>query len=276
MNKKQKKLLLELFKIPAPSGKEVGVQVFIMNFLDLHNIPYHVDEKGNIFNILQDEKPLLSAHMDTVQRMKDCRNIKYITLKDNILKGQGVIGGDDKCGIFIILQLLKTRKELDFNFLFTVEEECGGHGSREFVEKQDLSHILYGLVLDRQGNGDILCVLNNYGSIEFEDALWLIGDEFGYKPNGGIFSDADYLKEWFSCANLSVGYYNAHTRYEYVNIDDLMKSYRYVNTILNEVKTYFPPSKAKLEDQSRFDPYIDYNFEYDYENSLDKWFELNK
>ncbi len=218
MNRNQKKLLLELFKIPAPTGKEIGVQVFIMNFLDRHNIPYHVDKMGNIFNILQDERPLLSAHMDTVQHMKDCRNIKLITLKGNILKGKGVIGGDDKCGIFIILQLLLTREELDFNFLFTVEEECGGHGAREFVERQDLSHISYGLILDRRGNGDILCILNNYGTMKFEDALWLIGDEFGYEPEMGIFSDANYLREWFSCANLSVGYYNAHTKYEYVDI----------------------------------------------------------
>ena len=82
---------------------------------------------------------------------------------------------------------------------------------------------------------------NNYGSMKFEDALWLIGDEFGYQPNKGIFSDADYLKEWFSCANLSVGYYNAHTRNEYVDINDLMKSYRYVNTILRNIVTTIVP-----------------------------------
>lgn len=247
MKRIMKKVLMELFHIPAPSGKELGVQVYIVDFLNKLKVKYTMDGYGNIFNIDQKDKPLVVAHMDTVQRMSDALAIQSIKLIKGVIKGEGVIGGDDKCGIFIILYLLYTRK-LDFNFLFTVGEETGAIGSRGFVAKRDLSEISYGLILDRNGNTDILCTMNDYGTDDFENMLYWVGEAHGYSPAMGTFSDADELRDLFSCTNLSVGYYDAHTKKEYVVVEDLMNAYRYVMDILDSVKGYFSPAIVPFDD----------------------------
>ena len=51
------KLLLELFRLPSQSGKEELVQNFIVEYLTKYNIPYFIDDFGNIFNISYNEKP---------------------------------------------------------------------------------------------------------------------------------------------------------------------------------------------------------------------------
>jgi ribosomal protein S27AE len=159
-----------------------------------------------------------------------------------ILTGYGTIGGDDKCGIYIILYYLKYISK-DINFLFTVGEEVGGIGSKHFVINnkniKKENNIPYGLVLDRRGNCDIICANNGYGVLEFEEALKKVGKKFNYKDATGTFSDADYLSKLFSCANLSVGYNNPHTNSEFVDIEDLHSAIEFVATIVTEVNETF-------------------------------------
>ena len=211
-----KELLIDIFKIPAPSGFEDMMSFFVKNKLKEMNIDFQEDETGNIYNISHNGSPLLSAHLDTVQDDVDVKLTDFIRLKQGIISGYGVIGGDDKCGIFLILEALKYNNKI--NFVFFVQEESGGVGSSFFIRKNTLSNIPYCLVLDRRGNGDIICTSNNYGTKDFETFLIEIGKEFSYKKSAGTFSDADNLNSLISCANISVGYYNAHTKNEYVNI----------------------------------------------------------
>ncbi len=240
------KLLLSLFHIASQSANEKPMGKFLVDYLTSIDVPFSEDRYGNIYNISHKSKPLLSAHMDTVQDNYDILMRKYINIQDGIIKGYGVIGGDDKCGIYSILDLLKNGHD-DVNFLFTVEEESGGIGSNAFVESNDLSHILYGLVLDRRGSGDIICYNNNYGVKHFEDVLYKMGTNFGYKPSTGTFSDADLLSKQISCANLSVGYYNAHCKNEYVVLSELQNSINFTHAIIKNLDFKFdtPPISKK-------------------------------
>lgn len=236
------KLLLDLFFVASQSTNEKPMRKFLVDYLTSINIPFSEDTCGNIYNISHENKPLLSAHMDTVQDDFDILMRKYINIQNGIIKGYGVIGGDDKCGIYSILDLLKNGHD-DVNFLFTVEEESGGVGSSTFVHHNDLSHILYGLVLDRRGAGDIICYNNNYGVKYFEEVLTKMGNSFGYKPSTGTFSDADFISSQISCANLSVGYYNAHSKNEYVVLHELQNSINFTHAIIKNLDIKFdaPP-----------------------------------
>jgi hypothetical protein len=172
----------------------------------------------------------------------DAALAKFIKIRGNVLSGYGVIGGDDKCGIFIALTLACANL---CNFVFSVEEESGGHGIKTFVAEQDLSDIPYGLVLDRRGNADIICTKNSYGVAAFERILLEIGKIYGYKESSGTFSDANFLSEKISCANLSVGYYNPHSKSEFVDIDDLKIAMNFTNAIIKNVTEKFEaPSKT--------------------------------
>lgn len=234
-----KKLLLDIFTIPSMSGHEHLMAEFIKKRLSDLNIEFEEDSYGNIFK-LEGEKPFLNAHMDTVQDIDDCFLVDHISIKEGtVLDGLGVIGGDDKCGIYIILRLLE--KGFDINFAFTVEEEIGTIGARHLVVKEEerLKECLYGLTLDRRGNGDIICYKNSYGTLEFESNLEEIGASFGYKATMGVLSDADEFRKTMSCANLSVGYYGAHTKKEYVILSDLANAEEFVIDILTNMKAKY-------------------------------------
>jgi tripeptide aminopeptidase len=262
-----KELLLDIFKIPAPSNKEEKMGEFIEKYLKTHNVPFLKDEMGNIFNIANDDRPMLSAHMDTVQTPTDASLAKFIKIRGDVLSGYGVIGGDDKCGIFIILNLLKDYKDL--NFLFSVGEESGGKGVKHFTKfHPKLDRVLYCLVLDRRGNGDVICASNFYGTSEFEKELLRVGEQFKYKRSTGTFSDADFLSSCVSCANLSVGYYNPHSRTEFVKLSDLEKSETFVRTIVNTVKERF--SKPEFTYNYRKHSSWDYeSYPYKYEDDYE-------
>lgn len=248
-----KALLQDIFNIPARSGQEGLMKTFIKNFLVKEHIPYTEDVKGNIYNI-SNSSPILSAHMDTVQDEDDAKLCIYTKIRENIISGYGVIGGDDKCGIFIIMQLLRSRN--DFNFVFSVEEEVGGNGIKFFTKQKDLKHIPYGIVLDRRGSSDIVCYKNDYGTENFENTLANFGKTFGYEPSLGTFSDGDFLSEQISVANISVGYYNPHAKSEFVKINDLQNAIDYVWYVTKYVTAKFEkPEKA-----------YSYHFDNDYEN----------
>ena len=265
-----KKLLIDLFHIPAQSGSETQIQIYILNFLKEREIPYVVDNSGNIFNIDKKDKPLLCAHMDTVQDNFDIKLTHLISIKkDKILNGYGVIGGDDKCGLYIILDLLENNSS-EFNFLFCVEEETGMVGSTYFMQENDISDLPYGLILDRNGSGDIICYLNDYGSKEFENKLKEIGKKFDYKPVRGLSSDADNLSDQINCANLSVGYYKPHTKQEFVFLPNLANARNYVIEILDKVKEKFEVNGKKFKQSKN---YWNLNDEYLYEDNVQEGME---
>lgn len=248
--------LLNLFK-------QQETAVYIGNWLAEKNIPFLKDKEGNIYNISR-QAPLLSAHMDTVARdihtFNSCGLTESIYKEVVVKKGEDprknikvikaetprIIGADDKVGCFLIMSLLEENPNL--NFLFSTNEEIGAVGAYSFVSNNDLSHIPYALVLDRAGDRDIICYDNRYGTKEFQDALCVVGQEFGYSPNTGIFSDCNVLNAQLSCANLSVGYYYAHTPSECIIIQDVEKAFEFAKKITEGIKEKFAPPNKLLHD----------------------------
>lgn len=151
---------------------------------------------------------LLVAHLDTVHQKKPsiiCRSEdgRYM------MSPQG-IGGDDRCGVYMILQILN---EVRCHVLFCEDEETGGRGARAFAKSGIEVDINYIVEMDRRGNND--AVFYNCDNPEFTEFIC----SFGFKKASGSFSDisvvAPYLKT--AAVNISAGYYNEHCIYEMID-----------------------------------------------------------
>ena len=157
------------------------------------------------------------AHLDTVHVALPTM-FKYDSKTDALSSPQG-IGGDDRCGVYMILQIIK---HYNCSVLFCEDEEIGGVGAEKFI-KTELAKSLefnYMIEFDRQGCND--AVFYNCDNEDFED---FITKDF-YKTAYGTFSDISVLAPFFGCAavNLSCGYYKAHTQNEYVVLSEMDES----------------------------------------------------
>jgi tripeptide aminopeptidase len=224
--------LKKMYMINSCSKNENQLQLFIREQLKRMDIGYKVDKHNQTYNVSNPKQPLLSAHADQVGH----KPLKRLTDKNGIISGDVNLGADDKNGIFIILELLK--KFPDLNFIISNQEEIGGK-IQVLLPTLDLSHIPYGLVFDRRGNGDIIGVDNNYCTSVFEADIAMIGKAYGYKPETGIYSDADHIREYLSCVNLSCGYYNAHSDTEYTVKKDVINCIDFAVGIIENITDFY-------------------------------------
>lgn len=160
---------------------------------------------------------LLVAHLDTVHEDLP----KTITMTDDgfILSSPQGIGGDDRCGVYMVLEVIK---KFNCSVLFCEDEEIGGIGANKFI-KSEIAQTLdfnYIIEFDRKGKND--AVFYDCDNANFEE---FITAEF-YKTAYGSFSDISILAPFLGVAavNLSCGYYNAHTKSEYIVIPEMEAS----------------------------------------------------
>ncbi len=160
---------------------------------------------------------MLIAHLDTVHKITP--SIICYSKDGNYMMSPQGIGGDDRCGVYIILELLN---KLPFRpyVLFTMGEEIGGIGANAFIEyiiDHDIPNLKYIVEYDRKGNND--CVFYKCDNPDFTKFV----EQFGFKEAYGTFSDISVIAPELGVAavNLSSGYYSPHTEHEYVSIKDM-------------------------------------------------------
>lgn len=168
---------------------------------------------------------LLVAHLDTVHAALP--NIIVYDKKSNSLSSPQGIGGDDRCGVYMILEIIK---RYNCSVLFCEDEESGGVGATKFTQtklaqKLDFNYMIE---LDRQGCDD--AVFYHCDNEEFAD--FITKDYF--QVAWGTFSDISILAPFFGCAavNLSCGYYKPHTKDEYVVLHEMEENIGAVCSIL--------------------------------------------
>ena len=159
---------------------------------------------------------MLVAHLDTVHKALPSI-ICYSKDGNHIMSPQG-IGGDDRCGVYIILELLK-RLPFKPYIVFTMEEETGGFGAYAFADyiEDKAPDLKYIVEYDIKGNND--CVFYDCDNKDFIDFV----ESFGFAKAFGTFSDISIIAPVLKAAavNLSSGYYNPHTLNEYVSVSDM-------------------------------------------------------
>ena len=205
-----------------PAGHEEEVLKFLPN--DLMK-----DKWGNYFKVIGDSNVMFTSHLDTACKEKSKVNLRHFFIKNQeIIKtdGTSILGADDKAGVTIMLYLMA--KNVPGIYYFFLAEEIGGIGSgkvaKAFYENTLLSKIKKVVSFDRRGYYSI--ITHQLGerccSDLFAETLCNELSDLGLKmklDETGIFTDsANFMNNISECVNISVGYFNEHTKKEIQNI----------------------------------------------------------
>lgn len=177
---------------------------------------YNVENQDGFLYAKGEVPVLLVAHMDTVHRQLPT---KIVEVDGKISSPQG-IGGDDRCGVFMIMNIIKN---LRCSVLLCEDEESGGIGARKFTKSQfiDKLDVNYMIEFDRMNANDaVFYSCDNPGFTDF------VTDCTGFKTAFGSFSDISVVAPAAKVAavNMSCGYYKAHTTDEYVVYEEMMNT----------------------------------------------------
>lgn len=159
---------------------------------------------------------LLVAHLDTVHTNLPTQ---IIDVKGRLSAPEG-IGADDRCGVFMILNIIK---ELHCSVLFCEDEEKGGVGVKKFCKTEHINtlDVNYMIEFDRKnGNDAVFYACDNKDFTNFVLKATRLVKAYG------SFSDISVLapKAKIAAVNISCGYYNPHTKDEYVIYGEMLNN----------------------------------------------------
>ena len=177
-----KERVLELVRIDSLSRKERAIALRLKEILEALGGAVFMDdagaavggEVGNLVahfdgNVAGAEPLLLSAHMDTVGPGEGVVPV----VDGDVIRSDGrtVLGGDDKSGLAIILEVLQAIREEDLphghvDVVFTICEEVGLLGAKHL--DLDLVRAKTGLVLDSDSIGFLITKAPAVNHLEFE------------------------------------------------------------------------------------------------------------
>lgn len=164
---------------------------------------------------------MLVAHMD-IKHYDEPTEIYHDSEKSVLWSPTG-IGGDDRCGLYILFAVLKALGKNNLpSILLTTDEELGCLGAKIAATdiKGSIKDLKYLVELDRRNAKDV--VFYETTNPDFHN----FAEGFGFIKCEGLGSDIKYLtKEWgIASCNVSVGYYNEHERYEYIKLKEMMET----------------------------------------------------
>ena len=261
MNEKitRKKLLIDVLSIQSTSGNEFDMIAYIHKFCQ-ENIPQAevVVKDSNIYVTKGKAEiyPCIVAHTDTVHDIH-----KYYKVFDddgclfafNAETGKQVgVGGDDKVGIWIALEMLLSQDSIKCAFFHS--EEMGCIGSRA-ADMEWLKDVGYCLQADRRGDTDFVnSISGKLYSKAFKKAIAPTLKEYGYKETSGAITDVGQLAEngvGVCVANMSCGYYEPHSDKEIVEFDAANKCLNMVERLVAELGK----NKYEFQFETRYSNY---------------------
>ena len=177
-----KERVLELVRIDSLSRKERAIALRLKEILEALGGVVFMDDAGNAVggevgnlvahfdgNVPGAEAMLLSAHMDTVAPGEGVTPV----VDGDVIRSDGttVLGGDDKSGLAIILEVLQAVREEKvphghIDVVFTICEEVGLLGAKHL--DLGLVRAKTGLVLDSDSIGFLITKAPAVNHLEFE------------------------------------------------------------------------------------------------------------
>lgn len=208
-----RELLLEMLTYRRPAGSK-SERRFIRRFI--RPLGVKQDAAGNLIKRIGDAPVMWSCHTDTVHRQGGRQTLME---KDGWITApySSCLGADDTAGVWLMHQMIE--RGVPGLYVFHRAEEVGGYGSLHIanVNKELLTGIDMAIALDRKGESSI--VTHQWGgrcaSDKFARALGLALDLGMVPDDTGTFTDtANYTELIPECTNISVGYYDQHTKNE--------------------------------------------------------------
>jgi len=257
--------LKNVLSVPTKTYREGLMVEFITSWLTSKNIEHYVDEHLNVYATKQNDPtieyfPCVVSHTDTVHNL-DSINVREeelpntqkelkLSLKAYNDHGQPTgIGGDDKAGVFACLTLLDELPNLKAAFF--VSEETGCHGSGK-ADPEFFKNVGYVIEFDAPENWMVTEYCFGQQLFDRESEFFEIADKIlteGMKGNQEYmvhpYTDVYALRGLFDfqCINFSIGYYNYHSPYEYVVIEDVFNGIEMGREMINTLgyKLYHKP-----------------------------------
>jgi tripeptide aminopeptidase len=255
--------LKELLSIPTYTWEEDRLIEYLESIFVDKGYTYDIDSLGNLYVTkgVSEYYPLVVAHTDTVHSVTEM--VVNEEMKPNAqgelklaLKAYRTdngnptgIGGDDKAGVFICLQLLE---RLDVvKAFFPVAEETGCHGSKG-ANADFFGDVGYAIQFDSTENNSMSLTLMGVQLFDQESDFFMKTKnvivehgitEWKHHP----YTDTMVLKDrfGFACLNFAAGYYHLHSVNEYVVIDDVENSTDLGESVIkklgNELYEYSSP-----------------------------------
>jgi hypothetical protein len=224
----QRLISMHTFMRPAHSLTE---EAFINKYIDCI-VGMNSDSYGNRSMVIlksDGTKPetAFMCHTDTVHRKEGGAKLfisdDYLSIRDKSdINGPTCLGADDTVGVWLMLELI--RANIPALYIFHRAEEIGGLGSAYIADNTPelVEGIKFAVSLDRKGYTSIITE-QYYDTASDEFALSLacmLGEAIPFvKDTFGTFTDsANYSHSIPECTNLSVGYFDQHTKNEKLDL----------------------------------------------------------
>jgi tripeptide aminopeptidase len=228
--------LKEILGVQSYSHQDaVMINFLVKELRSIEGLDLSQDAYGNLYAIkgkgIGPDKlyPAVVAHVDTVHKLIPADYFHVVEVAGTVFGWDSSknqmhgIGGDDKVGIYMCLQLLR---ELDnLKVALFRNEEVGCLGSTE-AHMPFFDNVTLVLQADRRGSTDFISYSNGTDLMDktFLNAIDVTLEKFGYSEDMGTLTDVGQLKKnklKVVCANVSCGYYNAHSDDEYVVLSEV-------------------------------------------------------
>ncbi len=248
---------------------------FIARFID----PLRVTEDayGNLFKVVGKNPTILwSCHVDTVHHAGGSQDL---VLKDGKLQlakhcTANCLGGDDTAGVWMLTRMI--RAKVPGFYVFHRGEERGCLGAKWILDQSPwlLEGMTAAIAFDRMGTEDIISHQRGQrcASEEFIASL-AAGLGMKHASKHGMYTDtAVYAKKIPECSNISVGYDNAHSHSETLDVYYLF-ALRKAVLQLDTSKLVIARDPAAKPDYSYNKP-ADYTFDwkrYKWDKKLRTW-----
>lgn len=182
------------------------------------------DEYGNLYGVYpgSDCKCCIAAHLDQVA----AGNIDSVLECDGYLFGEDKdghpanLGADDKNGVWVAMEAAKHARHP--RLVFFLDEETGRNGSKA-CNPDFFMDVACTIVVDRRGTREIIYEGRNRQYATLVHVLFkAVNPDWVYTV--GVSCDADSIRKYCDCINISCGCYKCHTRQEYTCMAELEES----------------------------------------------------
>jgi putative aminopeptidase FrvX len=233
--------LIAILKIQSESDSETEMRNHIVKKVgSIEGTTIEVDDSGNV--IVEKGNAKLKAcvcsHIDTVHSYSPSFRL---TIEGNRISATPVgVGGDDKCGIYTCIELLKHCDNLKAIFFSQEEIHCVGSSA---IDLRHFDNCKCLIEIDRRNASDLITSRRNSRTVsnEFMDDIRASVEDFGYVETQGFNTDVFTIQsriapKTLSAINVSCGYYNPHTNDEYILTDELENSVNFVKSVIDSLK----------------------------------------
>jgi hypothetical protein len=218
--KKVDPLLLDILSTKRPTNNPAQNLAYTTQLLDSLNICYSVDKNHNTTVTIGKSKSCFTAHTDTVDNKTGTNQILLVA---NILSvyGGGILGADCGAGMYILIKMILAN--VPGLYVFFATEEQGRIGSERYVMPATIERCIS---FDRKGLDNLIThQMGEPGCSDDFANTFIACFDLPYKkdPTGSFTDSYSFFQTVPECINLSVGYYDQHSKHETQDIEHLEK-----------------------------------------------------